>query len=144
MSTNKTYVIQIQFAVIVTSFLLLSFSGNAQVRKNGELYQHDIKYEGNTLYISANYRYMLEEFVAKIKADSTLLVHIRGHVCCRPGKRIARRRARKVYRFLVQNGIERSRLTHKGYSNEMPLVYPERKKEDQERNRRVDFVLHKR
>jgi outer membrane protein OmpA-like peptidoglycan-associated protein len=129
-------------ALVLSLFLLNS--AFSQSSKNGILYPHDIKYEGNTIHINPNYQYILEEFVGKVKSDTTLLIHIRGHVCCRPGKRLSRRRARKVYRFLIRNGVPRDRMSHKGYSNDMPLVYPERKKEDAERNRRVDFVLHKR
>ncbi|MCH2225482.1 MAG: OmpA family protein [Crocinitomicaceae bacterium] len=140
----NTYQFRIQFIWIIILSNILCTHVFGQNNKNGTLYPNTLRYEGNTIHINPNYQYILEEFIEKLKSDSTILVHIRGHVCCRPGQRISRRRARKVYRFLIRNGIPKNRMSHKGYSNEMPLVYPERKKEDAERNRRVDFVLHKR
>lgn len=107
-------------------------------------YTNDIKFEGSTVRIDSNYRYILESFVEYLQKNPTIYVHIRGHVCCRAGERISKRRARHVYRFLYRHGISKDRLTHAGYSNTIPLAFPERTKEDERVNRRVDFVLTER
>lgn len=108
-----------------------------------KLYEHDIKFEGASVYIDGNYQYLLETIVDYLVKNPEIYVHIRGHVCCRPGKRISRRRARNVYRFLKRQGIPKSRMTHKGYSDSIPLVSPERTDDDERLNRRVDFILSK-
>jgi outer membrane protein OmpA-like peptidoglycan-associated protein len=107
------------------------------------LYNLDIKFEGSNVHIDGNYQYILDNFVEYFAAHPEIVIHIRGHVCCRPGKRISRLRARNVYRFLVANGIEKSRMTYAGYSDMLPLASPERTEEDERVNRRVDFILTK-
>lgn len=105
------------------------------------LYIHDIKFEGSDVHINGNYQYILQAFVEYLSKHSDVHVHIRGHVCCRSGQRISRRRARNVYRYLKRSGIDKARLSYKGYSDMIPLAYPERTDEDERRNRRVDFIL---
>ncbi|MDG1332608.1 MAG: OmpA family protein [Crocinitomicaceae bacterium] len=106
-------------------------------------YEHDIKFEGANIHIDGNYQYLLETIVDYLLKNPEIYVHIRGHVCCRPGKRISRRRARNVYRFLKRQGISKQRMSHAGYSNTIPLAFPEKTDEDERQNRRVDFVLSK-
>ena len=108
-----------------------------------KLYEHDIKFEGANVHIDGNYQYLLETIVDYLLKNPEIYVHVRGHVCCRSGKRISRRRARNVYRFLKRQGISKHRMTHAGYSNTIPLAFPEKTDEDERRNRRVDFVLSK-
>ena len=106
-------------------------------------YEHDLKFEGANVHIDGNYQYLLETIVDYLEKNPEIYVHIRGHVCCRPGKRLSRRRARNVYRFLKQQGISKDRMTHSGYSNTIPMAFPEKTDEDERVNRRVDFVLSK-
>jgi outer membrane protein OmpA-like peptidoglycan-associated protein len=108
-----------------------------------QLYEHDIKFEGANVHIDGNYQYLLETIVDYLLKNPEIYVHIRGHVCCRQGKRISRRRARNVYRFLKPQGISKHRMTHTGYSNTIPVAFPEKTDEDERRNRRVDFVISK-
>lgn len=107
------------------------------------LYIYDIKFEGANVQIDANYQYILESFAEYLNRYPELYVHIRGHVCCRAGKRISRRRARNIYRYMIALGVSKDRMTHAGYSDTLPLVFPERTDDDERRNRRVDFVLSK-
>lgn len=107
------------------------------------MYKLDIKFEGSNVHIDGNYKYILDNFVEYFIQHPEVSIHIRGHVCCRPGQRISRRRARNVYRFLKQNGIDKSRMTYAGYSDSIPLAFPERTEEDERVNRRVDFILTK-
>lgn len=107
------------------------------------LYNLDIKFEGSNVQIDGNYQYILDNFVEYFLEHPEIDIHIRGHVCCRPGQRISRQRARNVYRFLKANGIEKTRMTYEGYSDTLPVVSPERTEEDERLNRRVDFILTK-
>lgn len=108
----------------------------------GYYYQYDLKYEGASTKIDMNYRYVLEKLIEELQNDSKLNVHVRGHVCCSPGVRLSKKRARKVKRFLIKNGIDKQRVSFKGYSNEAPLAFPEKTDEDERRNRRVDFIIY--
>ena len=106
-------------------------------------FKYQLQYSGESVRIDQNYRYIMEYLVETLKKDTTVQIHIRGHVCCGPGNKISRKRAKNVYRFLKRNGISKERITYKGYSNEIPLVFPEKTEEDEARNRRVDFILYK-
>jgi outer membrane protein OmpA-like peptidoglycan-associated protein len=127
--------------LFVSSTLFASPLSQSSPKDSTSLYSYDIKFEGSSVHINANYQYILQAFVEYLRKNPSLSVHIRGHVCCRAGKRISRRRARNVYRYLKQSGISKDRLSYKGYSNTVPLIDPERTDEDERRNRRVDFLL---
>lgn len=134
------------FLLVVTFlFVFAPSSSKAQYSKDSIYsYKYSIRYEGASVEINQNYRYIMEHLVETLKKDTMILIHIRGHVCCGPGIKISTRRARNVYRFLRRNGIPERRITYKGYSNEVPLAFPEKTKEDAARNRRVDFILTRR
>lgn len=131
------------------SFFLIFFSAKASgdlsspTDSVGYVYEFDLKYVGSTSQIDENYQYVLGHLIELLNKDPELYIHVRGHVCCGPSKRLSRKRARKVYKFLKRSGINKSRISYDGYSDALPLIFPEKTKEDEERNRRVDFVLYK-
>lgn len=76
----------------------------------------------------------------------TITVHIRGHICCNPYSEwdeISQARAATVAFFLVDRGIDRDRITYKGYGTSIPFRSPEITDEDRKLNRRVDVVFTK-
>lgn len=83
----------------------------------------------------------MQEFVLYLKENREIQVHVRGHVCCGADKRLSRKRAKYAFKYLKKAGIHRDRLSFKGYSNEIPLRFPEKEEEDAAMNRRVDFIL---
>ncbi len=138
---------------IATLLLCLTFQVTGQSEKlpatlnpadtSRFLYEHSMRYVGSSTSIDMNYRYILEHLVELLEKHPEWTVHIRGHVCCGPSEKISTKRAKKVYQFLLKYGIEEPRLSYKGYSDFMPLVFPEKTEEDEEMNRRVDFVIHR-
>jgi outer membrane protein OmpA-like peptidoglycan-associated protein len=50
------------------------------------------------------------------------------------------KRAKSVYDYLVQNGIEPQRLTYKGYGDTQPAA-PNDSEENKQRNRRIEFKI---
>ncbi len=94
----------------------------------------------------------LQAVLSALKQIPTLKVEIQGHVCCWPiGQEgfdkqtkeynLSYNRAKAVFDYLVANGIEANRLTYNGYGMKHPLVYPEKNKNDEYRNRRVEFKI---
>lgn len=94
----------------------------------------------------------LQAVLEAMKQIPTLKVEIQGHVCCWPmGEEgfdrqtkeynLSYNRAQVVYQYLVDNGISKDRLTFNGYGMKKPLVYPEKNKSDQYKNRRVEFKI---
>lgn len=83
----------------------------------------------------------VEKLTHFLKFNEGVDVFIRGHVCCMDNMEISEKRARAVYEYLSKNNIDSSRLKFKGFSNTIPLVYPEKTDEDSQRNRRVDIIF---
>lgn len=108
-------------------------------------YLHDfyMPYFGSEYEVDMNYQYLLQEMAMWVKKDTTIHLHIRGHVCCGDGQRLSRLRAHRVYRYLIDVGAPPERLSFEGYSNHCPKNWPERTEEDENMNRRVDFVVRK-
>lgn len=105
------------------------------------LFEYKLYYVGSNIHIDLNYQYVLEHLAELMHINPKWEIEIRGHVCCGPSLRISKRRARKVFKFLRSWGIDRSRITYKGYSDTMPMAFPEKTEEDEHKNRRVDFVI---
>lgn len=78
------------------------------------------------------------ELVDFLKANENVSIIIRGHVCCGKNMRMSKKRAKTVYKAIVDLGISKKRLSYKGMSNNEPLVFPELSDADRQRNRRVD------
>lgn len=85
----------------------------------------------------------LKDFLA---LNSELEVEIQGHVFSIgensiAGQKISEARAKRVMKYLTDNGIDRSRLTAVGYGNTRP-IYPEPLRTYQEQaNRRVEILI---
>ena len=98
--------------------------------------------EGTNDVLSEDQAY-LDHLYKTLKKHSTLKAEIRGHVCCENNMKASKNRAKVVYRYLVKQGIDKNRLTFKGFSNSQPISYPEKNDADRMRNRRVDIVFIK-
>lgn len=94
----------------------------------------------------------LEAVSAALKTQPALKLEIRGHVCCGDlGKDVFDKqteqydlsinRAKEVYDFLVDKGVDKTRISYAGYGMKQPMSYPEKGKNDQYRNRRIEFVI---
>lgn len=107
------------------------------------IFENSLRYEGSSVSVDPNYRYILGYLAEIILKNPTWTLHIRGHVCCGPSEKISHRRAKGVYDYLIRLGVPPERMSYKGYSDTMPLVFPEKTEDDENRNRRVDFVIHR-
>lgn len=85
----------------------------------------------------------LKNFYNFVASHQNIRFLIRGHVCCMNDYNLSVRRAKAIYDYLVDKGIDPSRLEYKGYSNTMPKVSPERTEADRIQNRRVDVLIIK-
>lgn len=100
-----------------------------------------IKFEGNKTKIRQDSYPLVEELANTLKKYPELTAHIRGHVCCVNKKQKSKKRAKSVYKALIKSGISPDRISYNGYSNKVPLVYPERTEKDRSANRRVDVIF---
>jgi outer membrane protein OmpA-like peptidoglycan-associated protein len=101
-----------------------------------------IKFKGGTNKVLPESMIYLEELADTLVSNSFLTVHIRGHVCCGDNMRISEKRAKAVYNHLKKRGVAEHRLSFKGYSNTLPIIFPERTQADRSKNRRVDVIFN--
>ena len=84
----------------------------------------------------------LEKLLETLLENPTLEIEIQGHICCERIDRqnLSTKRALAIYKYLVQNGIEKNRLKYKGFGRNRPLL----NNPDETKNRRVEIlILHK-
>jgi len=91
----------------------------------------------------------LQKLTALLRNDKELYVEIQGHMNCplsrpmnvyqkRYNHELSHKRARAIYKYLINNGIPASQLTFKGMSN-TNMIYPEPKNEQEaDKNKRVE------
>jgi len=98
----------------------------------------------NTFAVELESRVKLYELLMVLTKNPDLKIEIQGHLCCMPIDRLdlSTQRAKAVYRFLINNNIEKERLSYKGFGSTMP-IYPLPEKDEKERaaNRRVEIEI---
>lgn len=82
----------------------------------------------------------LKDLLRVMQKYPDLKIQLQGHVCCNDNLELSQDRAKMVHDFLVGNGIEPSRMTHKGYSNKKPM-FKETSEENKAMNRRVEIYV---
>ncbi len=96
----------------------------------------------------------LIDLVETMQKIPTLEVEIQGHVCCQEGTtdaldnatgelNLSVNRAKAVYDFLLDRGINPKRLAYKGLAHQFPLIADETSEEDRVANRRVEIKIIK-
>lgn len=90
-------------------------------------------------------RPVLAELLEIMKQNPKLKIEIQGHICCQPQgdiEDISTLRCKTVYNYLVENGIDKNRLSYKGFGSSMPLYpIPERNEFEKDENRRVEIQI---
>jgi len=99
-------------------------------------------------------RPLLMQLTQYLLDHPNLVFEIRGHVCCELNgddsidtdqgtRNLSINRAREIYYYFFQNGIEKSRMKCTGVGSSQPRVYPEYSAEAQQLNRRVEIIILK-
>lgn len=94
----------------------------------------------------------LKELLQIMKDYPRLKVRLEGHICCldnvgdaydqdKNNFTLSLNRAKVIHDYLVNNGIDKSRLSFKGFGKKNPLVHPEITEEDAYKNRRVEVRI---
>jgi outer membrane protein OmpA-like peptidoglycan-associated protein len=76
-----------------------------------------------------------------LNENKNVTAFIRGHVCCKNDPVLATQRAYAVYNYLLNKKIEPQRLDFEGFSNTMPIAFPENSEVERQMNRRVDVIF---
>lgn len=94
----------------------------------------------------------LQAVLSALKSMPSLAMEIRGHICCveqggdafdkqSSQYNLSVNRAKEIYNYLLANGADSSQLSYAGYGMKQPLVTVERTKNDQYKNRRIEFFI---
>ena len=113
----------------------------------------------NNVYFPADRHVMKEESIATLeklfqvlKNNPKMKISIEGHVCCirdapdaldidtyEPSLSV--NRAKAIYKYLVDKGIEAARLSYVGFGRRRPVIANEQSEEDADKNRRVEIRI---
>ncbi len=81
-----------------------------------------------------------------------LAIEIQGHICCEENgidgfdsdlrtRDLSVQRAKTVYNYLVENGIDEGRLSYRGFGSSQKVTRDESTLEQQMKNRRVEIKI---
>jgi outer membrane protein OmpA-like peptidoglycan-associated protein len=104
----------------------------------------NLNFYNNSDIILPQSRYILKELLQIMKDRPSLKIDIQGHICCQQNEemQISRRRAEKVYTYLIHNGIDKNRLSYQSFGSKRPIhKLPEKSEQEREANRRVKIEI---
>lgn len=105
---------------------------------------HNIYFAFNSADILANSHKVLDEFIVFLNDHPTLQIGIEGHTDNVGSDEfnliLSENRAKAVYNYLVNNGIDANRLQYKGFGESSPIATNETE-EGRAMNRRTEFVI---
>ena len=105
------------------------------------------------LYFKGGLAVILEESLPRLRRlkdflllNPTISIEVQGHVNDEGGNslnslRLSKNRAKKVVEFLIESGIEPSRLSAVGLGNSAPVFPDPQSEEEKEANRRVEIKI---
>ena len=112
------------------------------VGKNYQL--NDIHFAHASYELTARSKFIIEEFSSFLKKNATIKIEIQGHTDSSGNDRdnliLSQNRAKAVYDYMIELGINPSNLKYNGYGETKP-----RESNDTEwgraQNRRTEFVV---
>lgn len=111
-----------------------------ELKKNERYILPNLHFVGNQVVPMWYSFEVLSDLLTVFHRFPSLRAEIHGHVCCVNDKPLSDERAAFVYHFLLQNGINRNRLSYKGYGNLQP-AFKETNAEEELQNRRVELKV---
>lgn len=114
-------------------------------KKGDKIKLKNINFFNNSARIIPKSKSTLQDLLLIMQNYPNLKIEIQGHICCQPSNamdHISTERAQTIYKYLIQNNINRNRLTYKGYGVTQPLhPIPEKNTFEEEENRRVEIKI---
>ena len=123
----------------------VNFMKQVNESKAGEkLKIENLNFQFNTFAIVNESRGKLYELLLVMEDNPTLKIEIQGHICCNPSNKgkLSEERAKAIKNFLVGQGIDKTRVTFKGFGSTQPIYpLPEKTEEERAGNRRVEILI---
>lgn len=123
----------------------VAFMEKLTVAKPGEKIKlENLNFQLNTFAITNDSRPKMYELLEVMKRNPQMKIQIQGHICCMQNDKqdLSTKRAKAIARFLEMNGIDKNRVTYKGFGVTEPLfAIPEKSEEERAANRRVEIEI---
>jgi outer membrane protein OmpA-like peptidoglycan-associated protein len=124
----------------------------ADFRKNEKIIIPNLLFEATRHDLLKSSHRSLNHLVAVLKAKPSLIIQLQGHICCKSNgedgmdfgtgsDNLSENRAAAVAVYLVLNGIDRKRLTYKGFGSKNKLVEDYGNARKGKVNRRVEVFV---
>ena len=126
----------------------------AKINSGDKIALQNILFTGGYHYFINQSMAPLNELLNVMQSHPTMVIRIEGHICCAPSEvidgidletglqNLSIARSMAVQEFLVNKGIEAQRISHRGFGHSRPIYpYPEKNKEEEQANRRVEIVI---
>ena len=113
-------------------------------KKGEKLKLDNLNFIINTFAIVSESRVKLFELLFVMRDNSNLKIEIQGHLCCAKNDKqdLSNKRAKAIYNFLVNQGIDKLRLSYKGFGVSEPIyTIPEKNESESANNRRVEILI---
>jgi outer membrane protein OmpA-like peptidoglycan-associated protein len=115
-----------------------------QAKKGDIIRLKNVYFVGGTTYIIKECMPVLKELNNIMRNNPKLKIDIQGHICCDKDDidNLSGRRAEEIFLYLTNNGIDRKRITTRGYGGHRPVyAIPEYNDEEMAQNRRVEIEI---
>jgi len=114
----------------------------------------NLLFYGSEHFVIPKSKKKLQEIYEALKANPAVNIEIHGHVCCVDEDkdawdrllevaRLSETRAEYVYEYLVKKGIDKIRLSHKGFGASQKLFPKEKNSDQKQKNRRIEILITK-
>ncbi len=128
------------------AILLEELNAALKTSKVGDIIKlKNIYFYNNSPKLLPKSKPILYELLCVMNDNPKLKIEIQGHICCQtvPGQYdVSEPRAKAIFNFLVQNKINRKRITYKGFGTTKPVhPIPEQSEQEEEDNRRVEIMI---
>ncbi len=113
-------------------------------KKGDKIRLSNVNFYMNSDVVLEQSKPVLYELLKIMQERPSLKIEIQGHVCCQPEneERLSHWRALVVYKFLINGGIDESRLSYSSYGSTRPIhPLPEKTEEERVANRRVEIEI---
>ena len=122
-------------------------------KKNEKVKLPNLLFETSTHFFMPGSDEVLQELAEIMKAKPNMKIELQGHICCRLGGtdgldpvsnkfNLSEERAKAVYLYLISQGVNKDRMTYKGFASRRKLYPKERNQMEMQLNRRVEvFVI---
>ena len=124
-----------------------------KLQKGSTILLKNVYFPANRHFLEPESYETLEKLYVILRDNPGIKISIEGHVCCIPSDApdaidldwesptLSLNRAKAIYDYLVNKGIDPKRLQYQGFGKKRPMVVNEVTEEDKERNRRVEIRI---